>query len=104
MGGIGRDGGISGHSAARAAAARGGVWQAQAMARTLGVDLVRARLAGCLDEERSRRLITSCARCPELAECMAFVGAPPRNAQAAPAFCPLADIFEMLLELPGCPR
>ncbi|RMD89827.1 MAG: hypothetical protein D6811_11665 [Alphaproteobacteria bacterium] len=74
------------------------------MARTLGIDLTRARHAGLLAESSARRIATACAGCRALADCMAYVAAPPTARRRAPEFCALADIFDCMVNVSGGPK
>lgn len=77
----------------------GNFWQAHAMARTLGVNLTDLRLQGGLDAGGLGRIASACESCRALAECVGFVADPPSETDAAPEFCPVADVFGRLMRL-----
>ncbi len=60
-------------------------WQAQAMARAIGVNLTDALAEGLIDRNRYSDLVARCTLCPHMGECGKWMGSV--CATAAPSFC-----------------
>ncbi|WP_299351901.1 DUF6455 family protein [uncultured Shimia sp.] len=71
-------------------------WMTRSVARAMGVSLSEAMAEGNLSQKAYADLVTRCRSCHFVHECEAWLGQQSHRADAAPACCQHADLFQAL--------